>query len=147
MKNSNILRRSFLKQWGSAFTLLGLGLSTPSIARASQNTPKKKGVFAHQVFIWLKEPKNTEAQKTFEQNTLLFFDACKDLIRDFHVGKPANTPREVVDNSYSYSLVVFFDSREDHDAYQEHPAHKKFIADTSNLWNKVLVYDSNAIKA
>ena len=59
-----------------------------------------------------------------------------------HIGIPAQTPRDVVDNSYGYSLVCVFKNKEDQDIYQAHVAHKKFIKDTSMLWEKVVVYDS-----
>ncbi len=52
------------------------------------------------------------------------------------------TDRDVIDNTYSYSMVITFDSKKEHDIYQEHPAHKKFIENASSLWDKVLVYDS-----
>lgn len=144
MKNSAILRRSFLRKCGQALALLGLGTVSAASAK-SLITTGKKGDFAHQVFIWLKEPDNAEAQKTFENNLNVFLKACKGLIRYVQVGKPAQTPRDVVDNSYSYSLIVFFDTKEKHDAYQAHPAHVKFVEDTSKLWNKVVVYDALAL--
>jgi len=60
-----------------------------------------------------------------------------------HVAVPAETEkRDVVDNSYSVSELLFFDSLEDQKIYQDHPLHQKFIQERSMLWDKVLVYDS-----
>ncbi len=53
---------------------------------------------------------------------------------------PTKTNRNVVDNTYS--LLLTFASKTDQDKYQEEPNHKKFIAESSKLWAKVIVYDS-----
>ena len=138
-----ILRRSFLKKCGQAFALLGLGAAIP---KTEENKGEKE--FFHQVFFWMKEPENKQLKATFEKNLSVFLKVCeKDKLftRKYFVGTPANTPREVVDNTYAYSLVVVFKNKEFHDKYQEHPAHKKFIEDTKQLWTKVLIYDAIGI--
>jgi hypothetical protein len=66
-----------------------------------------------------------------------------ETIKMSHVGIPAATEeRGVVENSYTYSFMVMFDNLEDQNIYQKHPIHLKFIEDNSDLWNKVVVYDS-----
>ena len=65
-----------------------------------------------------------------------------DTIQTYHLGKPAGTPRDVVDNSYSVSLVLSFDSKADQDAYQAHQEHKDYIKKYQHLWERVQVYDS-----
>lgn len=65
-----------------------------------------------------------------------------DTIRNFHIGIPADTPRDVADNTYSVSWLVFFDSRDDHDMYQTDPVHLQFIAECSHLWERVVVFDT-----
>jgi hypothetical protein len=37
---------------------------------------------------------------------------------------------------------MFFDDLEGQKNYQDHPLHKQFIEDCSQLWEKVIVYDS-----
>lgn len=96
--------------------------------------------FIHHVFFWLKNEDN-------EDNRKLLIAGLNDLsltpgIKGFHIGIPAGTPRQVVDNSYVVSWLVLFDSKEDHDLYQEDPIHLKFIAVCSHLWRKVRVYDT-----
>ncbi len=59
-----------------------------------------------------------------------------------HVGIPASTEkRDVVDNSYHVSELMFFDTLEGQKTYQDHPIHQQFIKDHSMLWDKVVVYD------
>jgi len=107
----------------------------------TRNKDMISGQFAHSVFIWLNNP-NSEADKTKLESGLKELIENSLYIRSAHLGVPARTDREVVDNSYSYHLIVTFGSKEAQDKYQVEPAHKKFLDDCSNLWTKVLIYDS-----
>jgi Stress responsive A/B Barrel Domain len=60
----------------------------------------------------------------------------------FETGLPAQTPREVVDNSYLVALITAFSDVEAHDVYQDHPIHLAFIEKCHHLWSKVTVFDS-----
>lgn len=100
-----------------------------------------KGTFIHMVFFWMKDPGNAAHEAKFEAELNKFIDNSPQVVSG-HIGKPAGTPREVVDNSYQYALVVNFNSKEDHDVYQDDPAHHEFIEQCKDLWNKVQVYDS-----
>lgn len=102
------------------------------------------GDFAHSVYIWLKEPENLEHRTAFEASLKKFIFSSVD-ITTYHIGVPADTHREVIDNSYTYSLLVTFKDKAAQDRYQEDPAHKLFIEESSPLWEKVLVYDSENI--
>lgn len=97
-------------------------------------------MFVHHVFFWLKNPESTEDHKQLEEG-LLSLDKI-DLIRTFHVGVPASTNRPVIERSYSFSLLMIFDSLEDQEEYQTHPMHERFVKENSHLWSKVVVYDS-----
>ena len=57
-------------------------------------------------------------------------------------GFPAGTARDVVDNSYGVALLVEFAAAADHDLYQDHPDHHRFIAEYGGLWSRVRVYDA-----
>ena len=70
-----------------------------------------------------------------------FIDRMK-MIKHKYIGTPAGTDRSVVDNSYTYSLIVSFENKEQHDLYQEDPIHKQFIANAGHLWEKVQIFDS-----
>lgn len=131
-------RRSFLKKLSAAAVL---AVFMPFTKKAEANGIKLTGTLVHHVFFWLKEPNNTAVRKQFEK-------ALDDLlkvgsIKFSHVGKPAGTEsRDVVDHSYTYSLIAFFDSQAGQDAYQVDPIHVKFVEENNHLWNKVVVYDS-----
>jgi hypothetical protein len=97
-------------------------------------------MFVHHVFFWLKNPESTEDYNQLEEG-LLSLDKI-DLIQMFHVGVPASTNRPVIERSYSFSLLMIFDSLEDQEEYQTHPIHERFVKENSHLWSKVVVYDS-----
>ena len=99
------------------------------------------GVFKHHVYFWLKDPENEETNNLFLKNLTGFLKEC-DMIKSVHIGKPAQTPRDVVDNSYTYDLLATFDGKEEQNAYQEHPAHKRFVEETAHVWTRVQIYDS-----
>jgi len=99
-----------------------------------------KNTFIHHVYFWLKHPESKEdLQKLVEGLEAL---ASVEEIKMYHIGLPAPTDREVIDNTYHISWLNIFETSEDHDAYQVHPKHLKFISDCSSLWSKVKVYDS-----
>ena len=138
-------RRKFIRKLGGITALLALGSS----ARATNLNPSKAGFrdskeleggFLHMVFFWLIND-TPEVKKQFLKE-LKEFVRQVEAIKKVHIGPPANTDRDVIDNTYSYSLVLTFESKKEHDIYQEHAAHKKFIENASTLWEKVLVYDS-----
>jgi hypothetical protein len=69
-----------------------------------------------------------------------------ETISQSHFGIPAGTEnRDVVDHSYTYSLLLLFNSQADQDSYQIDPIHLKFVEENSQLWTKVVVYDSTYI--
>ena len=134
MKN----RRSFLKKLAAGTVAAGFLSFTK---KASAGEVQLKGALINHVFFWLKEPDNKAHRKQFEK-------ALEDLIKVetikvSHIGVPAETEeRGVVENSYTYSYMVMFDSLEDQNIYQKHPLHLKFIEENEHLWEKVVVYDS-----
>ncbi len=99
------------------------------------------GKFVHVVLFWLKKPTDKIACTKFESSLNNFIDNS-EFVTSMHIGKPAGTDREVVDNSYTYSLIVSFDSKEAHDKYQAEAVHKKFVEECADLWDKVQIYDS-----
>lgn len=99
----------------------------------------EKNGFIHHVFFWLKNPDSKEALDELIEGLKKLSKA--PTIKDFHIGKPANTNRGVIDASYSVSWLVLFENAEDQDIYQTDPIHLKFIEECSQLWSKVVVYD------
>ena len=95
----------------------------------------------HHVFFWLKNPQSKDdlAQLLAGLRTL----AKIETVRGVHFGVPASTEkRDVVDNSYSASEVLFFDDTAGQKVYQDLPIHQKVVADCSHLWERVVVYDA-----
>lgn len=95
--------------------------------------------YVHMVYFWLKDGITAEEKEVFRKGVHKLSD-CKTVIQTF-IGPPAMTPREVVDNSYDYALLVFFKNKEDHDAYQTDPDHHVFIDTCKDLWTRVQIYD------
>jgi hypothetical protein len=137
---NKIKRRSFIETSAKGIAAAGILATTPSALGNINNLEK---LFIHHVYFWLKKPVTAEVRTKFEK-------ALKELVTietivDFHLGVPAGTSRDVIDASYTYSLLVTFKNKADQDIYQPHPKHLKFIADCQDLWEKVVVYDSVSI--
>ncbi len=128
-------RRSFFNK--SLLSLAGLSLM-PTILKATQKDKVINGRFIHMVFFWLK-PETDIAD--FQQATENFLMQVPEIV-NYHLGEPAGTPREVVNNTYSVSLVVTFASKEDQDIYQKHQAHLKYIEENKDKWTDVKIFDS-----
>ena len=105
------------------------------------NPPDSLPMLSHHVFFWLKNPSSDEDKATLITGIKTL--AKIDGIRAMHIGQPASTEiREVIDNSYSLTELIFFDSVEAEQTYQQHPIHQAFIDEYGHLWEKVVVYDS-----
>lgn len=100
-------------------------------------------MFVHHVFFWRKEALSSEDILRFEQGLRSLLTIKNIKFGD--VGKPAMSNRAVIDSSYSYSLLLAFESEADHDEYQVDPTHKNFVESCSPFWSKVLIYDSDSI--
>ncbi|MEE9461802.1 MAG: Dabb family protein [Bacteroidales bacterium] len=136
MKEMNLSkRRTFLKRLGGLAAILAL----PAGLNAGK-PDTMKGNFVHAVFFWLIN-EDDKTKKAFLTELRKFIDHV-DMIKSQHIGTPAGTDRPVIDNSWTFSLILSFDSKKEQDEYQEHQLHKDFIANASSLWDKVLVYDS-----
>ena len=104
---------------------------------AVNNIPK----LVHHVFFWLKNPESKEDLARLLEGLRTL--AKIETVRAVHFGVPASTEkRDVVDNSFSASEILFFDDTAGQKIYQDHPIHKKFVADCSHLWDRVVVYDA-----
>lgn len=132
-------RRSFYMKISAI--MAGMGLVHFRSAANNTVSNVSPGPFYHIVFFWLKDPQNKESREKFLGHLNSFVDHV-DMIRTKHIGTPAATDRPVIDNTWTYSLVLSFDSKDEHDVYQDHGLHKKFIADAGELWERVQVYDS-----
>lgn len=100
-----------------------------------------KGKFEHVVLFWMENP-DSEADKKKLINGMKELIKSSEFVVSAHLGVPAMTDREVVDNSYSINYTVTFNSKKDQEAYQIEKVHKDFIEKHQHLWSKVLIYDS-----
>ena len=132
---TNITRRKFLGT-GTKASLAGTAIfaSTNSIEK------KMKNIFIHHVYFWLKNTGNVADRDKLVEG-LKKLSGVKT-IKQFHIGKPANTNREVIDSSYAVSWMLIFENDADQASYQTDPVHLKFIEECSHLWSKVIVYDA-----
>lgn len=130
-------RRTFL----ATAATLGAAVAASAATGGSTHTPPK---LVHHVFFWLKNPDSKEDLAKLLAGIRGL--AAIETVRGIHVGVPASTEkREVVDNSFSASEILYFDDVAGQDTYQIHPLHKKFVDECSHLWSKVIVYDAMAV--
>jgi hypothetical protein len=99
-----------------------------------------KKVFIHHVYFWLKNPGNADDRARLVEGLTKLSKVTT--IKNFHIGKPANTSRGVIDTTYDISWYNEFANDEDQASYQTDPIHLKFVEECSHLWQKVIVYDS-----
>ena len=88
--------------------------------------------FAHVVYFWLNNPDSKEDREAFEKSLKKFLNSSEYAGTRF-IATPANTPRDVVDNSWTYSIILTFPSKEIQDEYQNEPVHLQFIEEASHL--------------
>lgn len=113
------------------------------MANASQQKIEAGG-FVHTVYFWLNNSDQAEDRKAFEAHLSKFINASK-YVKSKHIGTKASSPRDVVDSSYDYCLIVTFANKAEQDKYQSEDVHLTFVKDAAHLWKKVVVYDSQSI--
>ncbi len=125
-------------------TLLLISFST--FSQASDNKTKELDPgFVHTVFFWLNNPDSKDDLKKFEKALQKFMKKSKHANTQYF-GKPPKATRDVVDDSFTFCLIVSFKNAKAQEKYQTEKAHKEFTDEAKSLWNKVIVYDSEGIK-
>lgn len=128
-----------LSRRGFVGTAVILGAGAISGCNTMENKDEATKV-VHHVFFWLKAPADAAMQMKLIEGlqTLKAIPQVQKLL----IGRPASTlSREVIDNSYHVSELMYFGSTEDQDSYQSHPIHQAFVDKYSTLWERVVVYD------
>jgi hypothetical protein len=97
-------------------------------------------MIAHHVLFWLKAD-TTDDQKLAFRKSLEGLQGV-ETVKSVHVGTPAPIERAVVDTTYTFSLVVFFEDMAGHDVYQTHPIHLAFLDEFRQYFDKVVIYDA-----
>ncbi|MFK8055947.1 MAG: Dabb family protein [Saprospiraceae bacterium] len=94
----------------------------------------------HVVHFWLADGLSEAEEKDFLKGVWSLEGIPS--VQYMFVGPPASTPsRGVVDNSFDYAMVAYFDDVKGHDAYQIHPIHLKFVAEHEAKFKTVQVKD------
>ena len=121
-------------------TLFSLAALLSMTAAFAQPADQGK-MLAHNVFFSLAD--KSDAAKTSLVN------ACHKYLKDhpgtvfFAAGTLAgDMTRDVNDRDFDVSLHVVFRGKADHDRYQAHPRHQKFIEENRPKWTRVRVFDS-----
>ena len=123
--------------------MLCLFLSTVGCEQKDATTFDKN--YAHVVYFWFHNPDNTEEKAFFEASLKKFLNQSEYAKTNF-IGTPPKATRDVVDDSFTYNLILTFDSAAAQEAYQNEAAHLVFIEECKHLWKKVVVYDANGVE-
>ncbi|MEP7705909.1 Dabb family protein [Paraglaciecola sp. 25GB23A] len=128
----NLTRRQFIAASGAVCL---------AASATGQEIMTTKTQVIHTAYFWLKNPDSVvdREQLIAGLQTLRQVPTVKTL----HIGLPASTEsRDVVDNSFQVSELMFFDDLAGQSEYQAHPIHQAFVKNCSHLWAKVAVKDS-----
>lgn len=122
-------------------TVLFMGMLSVGFAQDRADKMDFDPTFTHVVYFWLKNPDDASDRAKFEKSLKTFLDSSKFAKTNF-IGTPPKAVRDVVDDSFTYALIVTFESAEAQEGYQNEEVHLNFIAECKDLWNKVIVYDA-----
>lgn len=133
-------RRNFVK---TATAAVAAGTVVPAWAggHPEKESPAAESVVNHYVLFWLRKDLTEDQVEEFAG----FFEMLRTVpgIHKFYYGKPAGSkPRDVVDNSFTYNLMIQFKTLEELEVYGVHPTHMEAIEKYSHFWEKVVVHDS-----
>lgn len=122
-------------------TIAAVAAGTAASAAMPLKSMENKYPITHHVLFWLKNPESKEDRDKLVAGLKKLTKI--ETVRELKVGIPASTEkRDVVDNSWSVSELMFFSDLEGQATYQDHPLHLEFIKNCSPLWSKVIVYDA-----
>lgn len=125
-------------------TTAALAAGTVTASAISLKEQKEEWPIVHHVFFWLKNPGSTEDRDKLVAGVKTL--AKIETVRKLRVGIVASTEkRDVVDNSWAVSELMFFSDLAGQATYQTHPIHLEFIKTCSHLWEKVIVYDAQDV--
>jgi len=121
--------------------LLAFGLGVLVLGTALQTLPAAEPQLSHAVYFTLKE-RTADAKEKLVKGCREFLSGHEGTVY-FSVGVLAEElQREVNDRDFDVSLLVVFQNKAAHDAYQTNARHLKFIEEYSDLWETVRVFDS-----
>ena len=122
----------------------GIAAAEPGELMAGNKEPALQPL-VHMVYFWLKRPESTEDREALIAGLQTLRQI--PVIQTLYIGVPASTEkRDVVDNSFQVSELMFFPDVEAQKRYQDHPVHQAFVKNCEHLWQRVVVYDSMAVE-
>jgi hypothetical protein len=99
-------------------------------------------MLSHSVYFTLNDRSEASVAK--------MLSACRKFLtghpgtRFFACGRPnQELVRPVNDRDFDIALIMIFDSKKAHDAYQEAPVHQQFISENKASWRQVRVFDAD----
>ncbi|AXT39283.1 Dabb family protein [Alteromonas sp. BL110] len=148
---TDIKRRQFVTSASALASFAALPASASSPISLPSDSAKSSSMknsmlppILHMVYFWL----NNSGSNEDRAKLIAGLESLKAIpqIHSLHIGVPANTlKRDVIDNSFDVSELMFFESIEAQNEYQSHPIHKQFVKQCSGLWSKVVVRDSVSV--
>lgn len=135
--------KSFLTLITLAFLLVSCNTSVEDTGETStKNEEISEDLnFIHTVFFWLKEDVTPTQRTDFEDGMIALGQI--ESIGKYYMGVPADTDRDVVDSGYDYAWIVHFQDGAAEEEYQVDSIHLDFIEKYRDLWEKVVVYDTD----
>ena len=123
-------------------SILVFPLVLATLGTAAAGPPAEEGrMLAHNVYFSLNDKSEAAAARLVA--------ACHQYLKDhpgvvfFAAGTlAADMNRDVNDRDFDVALHIVFRSKADHDRYQVHEKHKKFIDENRPSWVRVRVFDS-----
>lgn len=134
-------RRKFLFRSVQASALLLISANMFASALPMFNPLRKKKVYFHYLLFWLRKDLSEAEVKEFEN----FFEGLKKLPyqKNLRYGKSADsTPRNVLDNTFTYNASMEFDTLEELEAYGQLPEHLALVKKYKPFFEKMLVHDT-----
>jgi len=99
-----------------------------------------RAMFSHVVIFWTK-PDKPDAADELIAGMEKYLKPIPGALH-FHVGKMANSHRDVVDQTYQVALNITFPDKQTQDDYQVHPLHMEFVEKVFKMnCERVVVYD------
>ena len=102
-----------------------------------------QGHLTHSVFFTLKDASEAKIQQLVD-DSYTYLSKAAGLV-SLHAGaRIADLNREVNDDQFHVALIVVFESREAHDAYQTVEGHVTFIERNKENWASVRIFDATS---
>lgn len=101
--------------------------------------------FVHSVYFWLHNPESRADRQAFETALKKLLETSR-YTKTNYIGTSPKATRDVVDDSFTYKMIVTFESAEAQELYQNEDVHLAFIEEAKHLWKKVVVYDAVELK-